>query len=91
MDFIGNCNETYEAKNHGHNPFWNTAVDNLEINPFHYRTQFSGKVLECVAQIVEAMNDGNHDRSDSQSDYFDVGWYISIRVGQWNRPYELTA
>jgi hypothetical protein len=34
---------------------------------------------------------GNHDRSDSMTDYFDVGWYISINVGKWNKPYEMTA
>jgi hypothetical protein len=91
LDFIGNCNETQNAKTHGNNPLWTTAVDNIDINHFHYRTQFTGEVLECVHAIVEAMNDGNHDRSDAQSDYFDVGWYISIRVGSWNRPYELAA
>jgi hypothetical protein len=37
------------------------------------------------------MNDGNHDNSDIQSDYFDVGWYISINVGRWDKPYELVT
>jgi hypothetical protein len=36
------------------------------------------------------MNVGNHDRSDIQSDYFDVGWYVDVNVGAWNQPYELT-
>jgi hypothetical protein len=35
------------------------------------------------------MNVGNHDRSDIQSDYFDVGWYVDVNVGAWNQPYEL--
>jgi hypothetical protein len=32
---------------------------------------------------------GNHDRSDIQSDYFDVGWYVDINIGRWNKPYAL--
>ena len=37
------------------------------------------------------MNDGNHDRSDPQSDYFDVGWYVDVNIGKWNKPYTLVA
>jgi hypothetical protein len=33
------------------------------------------------------MMTGNHDRSDSQTDYFDVGWYIEIQFGQWDKPH----
>lgn len=36
---------------------------------------------ELFAQIVDALNFGNHDHSDSQNDHFDVGHYIAIRVG----------
>jgi len=36
------------------------------------------------------MDIGNHDRSDIQSDYFDVGWYKSVNIGKWNKPYEVT-
>jgi hypothetical protein len=25
------------------------------------------------------------------TDYFDVGWYIEINVGKWNKEYNLTA
>jgi hypothetical protein len=36
------------------------------------------------------MDIGNHDRSDIQTDYFDVGWYKSVNIGTWNKPYEVT-
>ena len=32
----------------------------------------------------------NHNNSDVQTDYFDVGWYIEINVGDWEKPYKLT-
>jgi hypothetical protein len=35
------------------------------------------------------MNDGNFDKSDIQSDYFHVGWYVSVNIGKWNKPYEV--
>jgi len=35
------------------------------------------------------MNDGNWNRSDSSVDYFDVGWYIDINIGNWAKPYQL--
>jgi hypothetical protein len=25
------------------------------------------------------------------TDYFDVGWYIDINVGKWNKPYQFEA
>jgi hypothetical protein len=29
----------------------------------------------------------NWDRSDSQSDYYDVNYYFSIQVGKWDKPF----
>jgi hypothetical protein len=37
------------------------------------------------------MNIGNHDRSDSQTDYFDVGFYTDISIGRWDTPYVQVA
>jgi hypothetical protein len=34
---------------------------------------------------------GNYNNSDIMTDYFDVGWYIEINVGKWNKEYNLTA
>ena len=31
------------------------------------------------------MNVGNHDNSDPMTDYFDVGWYISVNLGRWDK------
>ena len=30
-----------------------------------------------------------YDRSDIQTDYFDVAYYISIHIGKWDKPYIL--
>jgi hypothetical protein len=60
------------------------------INEYCLDRQFDD-TLPLMRRVLEAMNDGNHDRSDSQTDYFDVGWYVSIGIGRWGKPFVCTA
>jgi hypothetical protein len=57
------------------------------VNPYHFKDQFAGRALAFITEVHTAMMQGNHDRSDAQSDYFDVGWYVDLNIGKWNRPY----
>lgn len=59
----------------------------IQVNQYHYETSYASPAKEILTTIFEALNDGNHDRSDIQSDYFDVGWYVDVNIGNWNRPY----
>jgi hypothetical protein len=59
----------------------------IQVNQFHIDRTYTGKVAKFFTELIAAMQTGNHDNSDSQTDYFDVGWYIDINVGQWNQPY----
>ena len=43
--------------------------------------------LDLFRKIRDAMDIDNHNRSDSQTDYFDVGHYTSINLGSWNKPF----
>lgn len=61
----------------------------LHVNPYHFERDFDGVALKFLAEVLNAMNVGNHDRSDIMSDYHDVGWYVEVRVGEWNKPYVL--
>ena len=61
----------------------------IQVNPYHYKSHFNGRALRFLSEVIPAMNDGNHDRSDIQTDYFDVGWYIDVNIGRWNKPYAL--
>lgn len=63
----------------------------IDVNPYHYQNQFTGKAKTFLTEVIKALNNGNHDRSDIQSDYFDVGWYVDINIGKWNKPYEYTG
>jgi hypothetical protein len=59
----------------------------IDVNPYWYHEHYSGKALKFLKEVFAAMNDGNHDRSDSMTDYFDVGWYVRVNIGKWNKPY----
>lgn len=54
------------------------------VNHYSLDRQFKGDMLTLFKRIDEALNWGNHDNSDPQTDYFDVGWYTDILIGRWN-------
>lgn len=61
----------------------------IQVNPYWYHDHFDGKSKKFLGEVIAAMNDGNHDRSDAQVDYFDVGWYVDVNIGKWNKPYTI--
>ena len=63
----------------------------LDVNPYWFHEHFSGQAKRFLTEIFQAMNAGNHDRSDAQVDYFDVGWYVDVNIGSWKKPYQLEA
>ena len=88
IDFIDNFNKTVEARPGG---FRNgsQAEKSIQVNTYWYHEHFSGKAKQFLEEIIRAMNAGNHDNSDIQTDYFDVGWYVDVNIGKWNQPYAL--
>lgn len=87
IDFIGNCNET-----NAHKEYFNPVKENMEINEFWYKEHFTGIALEALNNIVPAMFTSDwYDNSDIMSDYFDTKYYISVKVGTWDKPYQLVA
>jgi hypothetical protein len=75
------------------NPTWKWEDrDYIDVNVYHIESCFSNnpKGLKFLQELKNAMMTGNHDRSDLMSDYFDVGWYIDIRIGDWKKPYVVT-
>jgi len=63
----------------------------LDVNPYWIKEHYEGKVKDFLVELKDAMMKGNHDKSDIMTDYFDVGWYIDINIGRWNKPYKLIA
>lgn len=63
----------------------------LDVNPYHYRSHFSGQALAFLDAVFAVASQGNHNRSDLMTDYHDVGWYIDVNVGQYKKPYQFTG
>ncbi len=57
------------------------------VNTYHIATFYSGQAREYLMRLRDAMMVGNHDNSDISTDYFDVGWYVRINIGKWDKPY----
>ena len=91
IDFIGNFNKTVSSDFYLSARGFTPAEKSLDVNPYHYQDHFSGDAKAFMQEVFAVMNSGNHDRSDIQSDYFDVGWYVDVNIGQWNKPYALEA
>lgn len=91
IDFIGNYNAMVSERDPTGNRHINPADDYIDVNPYWYHEHFSGRAKDFLSEVITAMNNGNWDKSDIQSDYFNVGWYIDINIGRWNQPYILTA
>lgn len=84
IDFIGNMLEIARKRPDYYN---NGTPTSIQVNPHWISEHYSGQARDCLLALKDAMDKGNHDRSDIQTDYFDVGWYVNINVGRWNKPY----
>jgi hypothetical protein len=91
IDFIDNMNRVCSASHYlTSNGFRPVTNGNIDVNPYWFRDHFDGTAKQFLSEVLGVMNTGNHDNSDSQTDYFDVGWYVDVNVGKWNKPYIVT-
>lgn len=94
IDFIENFIQTDSNVMHG-KKMSQDQIDyirknqSVDVNPYWYHEHFSGTAKQFLREVLTAMNNGNHDNSDIQTDYFDVGWYVDVNIGRWNKPYTL--
>ena len=91
IDFFTSYNKKMESNRSGNGYPFVPETKHIHVNEFHYDKHFAGTALNFLDEIVTAMNIGNHDNSDSQTDYFDVGFYTNINIGSWNTPYVQVA
>lgn len=61
------------------------------VNEYWVEKSFTPEVAEILSRIVDALNLGNHDNSDIQTDYFDVGHYVTLLIGRWDKPFKCSA
>lgn len=90
IDFIGNsnkvCGNDFYQVSKGFKP---NTTGYCDVNPYWFKEHYDGEAKAFLSEVLAAMNNGNHNNSDIQTDYFDVGWYVSVNIGKWNNPYEV--
>jgi hypothetical protein len=59
----------------------------VNLNLYWLDRAYSGDILATMEAIKQALNTDNHDNSDVQSDYFDVGHYVDLDIGRWDKPF----
>ncbi len=91
IDFIKNFNETCVRQPKYNDRQFEPVKGAISVNPYWYQEHFSGDAKKFLTEVIGAMKTGNWDRSDIQTDYFDVGWYVDVNIGNWNKPYTLEA
>lgn len=58
------------------------------VNHYWYQDHCEDPELkEIVSKIILALNTKNWDNSDVMTDYFDVGYYVDLQFGAWNKPF----
>lgn len=62
-----------------------------QVNHYNIERHFANnpKAVEVLSRIYKIMNEGNYDNSDTMTDYFDVGFYCSISIGKWDKPFKI--
>ena len=65
--------------------------DSIQVNVYWIDKNYTGVAREFLEEAYAILMQGNHNRSDIMTDYFDVGWYVKINVGRWDRPYVFTG
>lgn len=82
-----------------------TVVLTIKEGPFDFRTNhlggninlyfidenYTGLACEFLTEACAILMQGNHNRSDINAGRFDVGRYVEITVGRWDRPYVVTG
>ena len=62
----------------------------LQLNEYHPLNHTDGKLFQKMIRTVDKVV-ANHDNSEPQYDYFDVGYYTHWSAGKWNRRFVKTA
>lgn len=94
LDIVENHNKIIEEHNKERaqfgGPQGRLTTDNyIQVNEYYIESSYSGDVLNFLKELKTAMDVGNFDKSDLQTDYHHVGWYVKIQVGRWNKGYQV--
>lgn len=96
IDFIGNYFNKNELVQGGFNitglsyEKFVKHTKALNVNPYWYPESFTGKAVEALRDLHEALKgDDYFDHTDVSSDYFHCSHYFEVKIGTYEKPYEV--
>jgi hypothetical protein len=90
VDLVGMWNAKAKARQDHEHPEWKFEPQkSVQLNHYYLENVFEGEVLDIFQKIKKEMHRGNHDNSDIMTDYHDVGWYVNMNLGKWDKPFEV--
>lgn len=57
------------------------------VNQYWLESRENKESVLVLKKIFEIANKNNYDRSDVQSDYFDVGYYLNLSIGHFGKSF----
>ena len=62
----------------------------VDVNPYWFQEHFTGDAKNFLTEIFTSMKSaGWYDNSDAQVDYFDIAYYVDVKIGKWDKPYSV--
>ncbi len=63
----------------------------VDVNPYWFHEHFTGAAKKFLTEAFRALKGADwFDESDAMTDYFHTAYYVSVNIGKWDKPYELT-
>jgi hypothetical protein len=65
----------------------------LQVNHYYIERdhRITDKAKTVLMEACKIANRENYDNSDSQTDYFDVGFYFDLNIGKWDKSFRRVA
>lgn len=62
-----------------------------QVNEYWVESNWKGKALKMLKEVKKIVCAGHFDRNagDMGADYPNMTFFVDIRIGAWNKPYEL--
>jgi hypothetical protein len=89
LDFLGQYRKWALDHDLDNCPATRAALKNLNLLPYiDNQKYFSGSTRDFFIKACSILNEGNYNNSDSMTDYFDVGFYCYIKIGNYGEGQE---
>ena len=95
IDFVENFISTDAKVMHG-SKMSQDLIDHIrkhqsvDVNPYWCHEHYSGAARDFLVAAIAALKGPDFfDHSDAQTDYFHCSHYVSIKIGKWNKPYQV--